>query len=83
MTIHQDARVYAGLFDGAERAEHLVEPGRHAYLHVASGRLSVNGTPMAAGDGARVRTPGALTLEHGEAAEVLLFDLRARERPGR
>jgi redox-sensitive bicupin YhaK (pirin superfamily) len=83
LDVYQDTRVYAGLFDGTERAEHLVEPGRHAYLHVASGCLSVNGTPMAAGDGARVRTPGTLTLENGEAAEVLLFDLRAGERPGR
>jgi redox-sensitive bicupin YhaK (pirin superfamily) len=83
LDVYQDVRVYAGLFDGAERAEHLVEPGRHVYLHVASGRLSVNGTPMAAGDGARVRTPGTLALEQGEAAEVLLFDLRAGERPNR
>jgi redox-sensitive bicupin YhaK (pirin superfamily) len=39
VTIHQDARVYAGLFDSAERAEHTVAPGRRSYVHVVRGDI--------------------------------------------
>ncbi len=81
--VYQDARVHAGLFDGAERAEFELAAGRYAYIHVARGSLQVNGIPMAAGDGARVREAGTLLFADGEAAEVLLFDLRPHELPRR
>lgn len=81
--VYQDARVFAGLFDGAERAAFDLAAGRYAYIHVARGSLRVNGTLMAGGDGARVRDAGTLVFEGGEAAEVLVFDLRPQELPGR
>ena len=74
VTIHQDARVYAGLFDGAERAEHALAKGRRAYVHVARGKIAVNGTPLEAGDALKTDA-SAIVLEKGEGAEVLLFDL--------
>jgi redox-sensitive bicupin YhaK (pirin superfamily) len=77
VTVHQDARVYAGLFDGAEAARHALEPGRIAYLHVARGALRANGKRLEAGDA--LKTDAAeLRLEAGEGAEVLLFDLDGR-----
>jgi len=72
--IHQDARLYAGLFDGAERAEYALAPGRKAYVHVARGHLSVNGNPLEAGDALKTDSP-RIALEKGDAAELLLFDL--------
>jgi quercetin 2,3-dioxygenase len=72
--IHQDARLYAGLFDGAERAEHALAPGRKAYVHLARGRLSVNGNALEAGDALKTDAP-RVVLEKGAGAEVLLFDL--------
>ena len=74
--VHQDARVYAGLFDGAERASHALAQGRLAYVHVARGRVTVNGHALAAGDALKTDA-GAVDIAHGEAAEVLLFDLSA------
>jgi redox-sensitive bicupin YhaK (pirin superfamily) len=74
VTIHQDARLYAGLFDGAERAEHALAKGRRAYVHVARGKIAVNGTPLEAGDALKTDA-SAIVLEKGEGAEVLLFDL--------
>ena len=71
--IHQDARVYAGLFDGAERAGHSLGSGRKAYVHVARGALEVNGERLSAGDA--LKTDEALVLSGGERAEVLVFDL--------
>jgi quercetin 2,3-dioxygenase len=74
VTLHQEARVYAGLFDGAERATLEVPAGHMAYVHIARGQLQVNGKPLVAGDA--LKTDAAvLVLEAGKGAEVLLFDL--------
>jgi len=75
LVIHQDARVYAGLFDGAEGAQLELPKGRRAWLQMARGRLTVNDTLLAAGDGARSAAPVRLTLHGGSDAEVLVFDL--------
>lgn len=80
--VYQDTRAYTGLFDGTERAEFELAANRHAYVHVARGALRINDIGMAEGDGARIRDPGVLTFDGGKGAEVLLFDLRARELPG-
>lgn len=81
LSVYQDARVYAGLFDGAEQGAITLPPGRHAYVHLARGRLVVNGQPMQAGDGARLRHAERIEFSQGDAAEVLLFDLRPNELP--
>jgi redox-sensitive bicupin YhaK (pirin superfamily) len=73
--IHQDVRIYAGLFDGSERAELPLEAKRRAYVHLARGALQVNGVALAAGDGLKVTEVPALTLSNGDGAEVLVFDL--------
>jgi redox-sensitive bicupin YhaK (pirin superfamily) len=75
VTIHQDAFVYAALLDGADRATHKLQPGRRAYMHVARGRLTVNGQPLEAGDALKATNTAEIVLEKGEGAEVLLFDL--------
>ncbi len=73
--IHQDARVYAALLDGAERAELPLAAGRRAYVHVARGAVEANGRLLDAGDALKIRDTGKVTLERGRQAEVLLFDL--------
>ena len=75
LLIHQDARVYAGLFDGAERADLTVKPGRRIYVHVARGTLSANGAALGTGDALMVTNGTELHLEHAKDAEVLVFDL--------
>ena len=74
VTIHQDARLYAGLFDGAERADYALRGGRKGYVHLARGRASVNGHALAAGDALKTDS-GPIAIERGEGAEVLVFDL--------
>ena len=75
VTIHQDAAVLAALLDGDEAARHVLAPGRRAYIHVARGSIRVNGTLLAAGDAAKIEREGTVVLDHGQTAEVLLFDL--------
>jgi len=75
VTIHQDTRVYATLLEGAERATHALATGRRAYVHVVRGGLTVNGTPLEAGDAAKLAGVAEIVLEKGQGAEALLFDL--------
>jgi redox-sensitive bicupin YhaK (pirin superfamily) len=75
VTIHADASVYAGLFDGAERTELALQPSRKAYVHVVSGAIDVNGTRLSAGDAALLEQEKRITLDNGSDAEVLVFDL--------
>jgi len=81
LAVHQDAQVYAGLFDGAEAATLDVGQDRYVYVHVARGKIELNGQRLGEGDGARVRNEERLTFAKGDDAEVLVFDLRAREVP--
>jgi len=73
--IHQDARVYAGLFTGQERAQLQLAPQRQAYVHVARGSITANGSRLATGDALQVTQTDQVLLEAGEDAEVLVFDL--------
>ncbi len=75
LRIHQDTRVYATLLDGEEHATLPLAHGRQAYVHVARGKLSVNGEPLAAGDAAKISDSVHLELSAGSQAEVLVFDL--------
>ncbi len=77
VTIHADARLYAGLFDGNEAAELDLAPGRLAYVHLVRGALSVNGQDLTAGDAMQLREASRLALTAGRDAEVLVFDLAA------
>jgi redox-sensitive bicupin YhaK (pirin superfamily) len=73
--LHADASMYAGLFDGAERAERALDPQRLAYVHVARGTVSVNGQALAAGDAVRLDGEPSLVIDQGHDAEVIVFDL--------
>lgn len=73
--IHQDARLYAGLFDGTESASFSVASGRRAYLHVARGTVNVNGVTLEAGDALKLTDEKHIEITAGRQAEVLLFDL--------
>jgi quercetin 2,3-dioxygenase len=75
VTIHADASIYAGLFDGAERAELALDPKRLAYVHLARGDISVNGLALSAGDAAKLSGESRLVIDQGRAAEVIVFDL--------
>jgi hypothetical protein len=75
VTIHSDASIHVGLFDGAERADFKVPAGRRVYVQVARGGVTVNGEALVAGDAAMLADVDTVTLEKGNQAEVLLFDL--------
>ena len=75
VTIHANAALYAGLFDGKENVTYPLADGRKAYLHVARGAVVVDGLTLTAGDALKIEEPGDIVIESGRAAEILLFDL--------
>ena len=75
VTIHQDAELWTALLQPGESVRHALAPGRYAWLHVARGVVSLNGSTLGAGDGAAVSDEAALEIAAAARAEVLLFDL--------
>ena len=75
ITINQDADLYAGIFSSGEGAHLELRAGRHAWVQVARGEVTLNGESLSAGDGAAVSEEKALDFEANSSAEVLVFDL--------
>jgi redox-sensitive bicupin YhaK (pirin superfamily) len=75
VTIHQDADLWTALLQPGESVHHALAPGRYAWLHVARGAVSLNGSTLGAGDGAAVSDEAALEIAGAARAEVLLFDV--------
>ncbi|AOG24400.1 pirin family protein [Acidovorax sp. RAC01] len=73
--IHADARLYSGLFQGADAVSVPLQPGRKTYVHLVRGALAVNGQALSGGDAALIEDETALSLADGNDAEVLVFDL--------
>lgn len=76
LTIHQDVRVLGALLAAGQEATLALAPGRHAWVQVAGGEVDVNGTSLAAGDGAALSDEPQVSLRARADAEVLVFDLR-------
>lgn len=74
LTVHADAVVYAGVLARGEEATLRLAPGRHGWVQVARGKVTLNGHALSAGDGAGVVDEEVIRIEGGEG-EVLLFDL--------
>jgi redox-sensitive bicupin YhaK (pirin superfamily) len=75
VTIHADARLYAGLFDAGQTAEHPLAPDRHAWVHVVRGKARVNGVDLGAGDAAALSGERQVRVEGVAASELIVFDL--------
>jgi redox-sensitive bicupin YhaK (pirin superfamily) len=75
VTIHQAADLWTALLQPRESVRHALAPGRYAWVHVARGAVSLNGSTLGAGDGAAVSDEAALEIAGAADAEVLLFDL--------
>jgi len=72
VTIHADAVVYAGIFDAGDSAE--IAP-KNAWVHVARGKVRVNGKELEDGDGAAIEGEASVKIEGTSGGEVLVFDL--------
>ena len=75
LLIHQDARIYLSSLDTGEQVQYSLAEGRHAWLQVLQGSVTLNGQALSTSDGAAVSDERELTIAASQAAEVMLFDL--------
>jgi redox-sensitive bicupin YhaK (pirin superfamily) len=75
LTIHQDVDLFSTVLAPGERVTHCPRPGRHTWVQLATGSVTLNGQRLDAGDGAAVSDESALEVVGVDDAEVLLFDL--------
>jgi redox-sensitive bicupin YhaK (pirin superfamily) len=77
VTIHADAKLYSGLFDGEQTAKLVLDPHRKSYVHLLRGAIEINGAQLTTGDAALLEGESLVQLARGKDAEVLVFDLQS------
>ena len=75
LAIRQDAFLHGTLLEPGRNVAHSFAPGRHGWIQVARGALTVGDQKLSAGDGAAIFNERAVELKAAEESEVLLFDL--------
>jgi redox-sensitive bicupin YhaK (pirin superfamily) len=75
LAINQDADLYLTKLEPGNEVTHTLQPGRHAWVHVAEGEVTVNGQTLQSGDAAAVTDELRLQLAGRKQSQVLLFDL--------
>ena len=75
LLIQQDARIYLSSLDEGRQVFQSLVPGRHAWLQVLRGSVTLNGHLLDTGDGAAVSHETALNIYAQQPAEIMLFDL--------
>ena len=73
LPIRADARLLAARLTAGQSVDWTVEPGRHAYLVPATGRLTIGEAAVAARDGVALE-PGTVIVRAEEDAELVLVD---------
>lgn len=75
VSIHQDAVMYAGIIEPGRPIHVAIGKGRNAWLHVVDGAISLNGSPLESGDGARIEGEREIVLDAAKPSEAILFDM--------
>ena len=75
MEIHQDADLLLAKLEGGQSVKHSLAPNRHAWVHVAEGEVSINGTKLTGGDAVGVSKESVLEIAATKPSQVLVFDL--------
>jgi redox-sensitive bicupin YhaK (pirin superfamily) len=75
LPIHQDVDLHVASLDAGQAVEHVLAPGRHAWIQVALGSVEVNGIALDEGDGAAASGESRIAVRATRTSEILLFDL--------
>lgn len=75
LAIHQDARFSVAELAGGESVAYSLAAGRHAWIQLVRGHVTLNGEELGEGDGAAVSDESALQFEASEDAQVLVIDM--------
>jgi redox-sensitive bicupin YhaK (pirin superfamily) len=75
LEIHQDAILSVAELGADGRLSLSLDEGRHGYLHVAFGNVTVGGTKLTGGDAVTFDGATALDIVASEDSQLLFFDL--------
>jgi len=75
IAINQDAELLVAKLQPGEAVAHELRGGRHAWVHVAEGELTVNGQRLTGGDAVAISDEKQIALKASKDSQVLLFDL--------
>ncbi|MGE3542816.1 MAG: hypothetical protein AB7L28_02760 [Kofleriaceae bacterium] len=75
VTINANARIYAGIFGEPDQVTFALPQNRYGWVHVARGKVRINGVELLEGDGVAVENEAELRIEGIDEAEILVFDL--------
>jgi hypothetical protein len=75
IAIHQDADLWLAKLSAGQSVTHSLASGRHAWVHVAEGEVTLNGQTLTGGDAAALSEEASIELSAKKPAQVLLFDL--------
>jgi redox-sensitive bicupin YhaK (pirin superfamily) len=75
LRIHQDVKLSGAVLSASQSLGYELAPGRHAWVQIARGEVSVDELHLNAGDGLAASELTALEFRAHQDAELLLFDL--------
>jgi redox-sensitive bicupin YhaK (pirin superfamily) len=75
VTVHQDASLYSSILETGRSISHEPEPGRHLWLQLTRGAVTILGESLAQGDGAAISGEEIVEIRAAQQSELLLFDL--------
>ncbi len=75
IAIHQDADLWLAKLEAGQSVTHTFAPGRHAWLHVAEGEVTLGGQTLQGGDAVAVSEESQLRISGAKPSQILLFDL--------
>lgn len=75
LSIHTDAKVYLSNVAAGSEVGFDLESGRHGWLQVLSGSVSVSGNQLSTSDGAAITNEDSVSIVASEDAEIMFFDL--------
>lgn len=73
--VYQDLQLYLANLREGQTVTHALADQRRAWVHVARGEITVNGTQLTAGDGVAVEHERSIQFTSKSEGELLLFDL--------
>ena len=75
IAVRQDLSLYASILEAGSDLNYEINPDRHAWLQLISGKIEVNGQALESGDAAAFSKETKMAIKATEKAEFLLFDL--------
>ncbi len=75
LTIHQDVNLSATILEAGNSLDYAFEPGRHGFLQMVDGVISLDNETLTKGDGMTITDTTSIKISAAKESELLLFDM--------